>query len=199
MGDVSMGSTLARLGFGAILAISLALSAVGAVAAAGPTGTWVTIFASHRLAPGTFPVGSYDYLYTLHTTWTLPAPSGNEYDQFPVGGPYTVDRAAPRHPGDALIRVGIIEAARSLNPSRTPPTCVEVSSINPRQATRIVVVEASEAGITRATWNHEVATWKLTAKLIDVAGGKTLSLRPIRTEALTGDVFTAVCQRRLLG
>ena len=194
-----MRSTLARLGFGAILAISLALSAVGGVAAAGPTGTWVTIFASHRLAPGTFPVGSYDYLYTLHTTWTLPAPSGNEYDQFPVGGPYTVDRAAPRHPGDALIRVGIIEAAKSLNPSRTPPTCVQVSSINPRQATRIVVVEASEAGITRATWNHEVATWKLTAKLIDVAGGKTLSLRPIRTEGLTGDVFTAVCQRRLLG
>jgi hypothetical protein len=190
-----MRSTLARLGFGAILAISLALSAVGGVAAAGPTGTWVTIFASHRLAPGTFPVGSYNYLYTLHTTWTLPAPSGNEYDQFPVGGPYTVDRAAPRHPGDALIRVGIIEAATS----RTPPTCVQVSSINPRQATRIVVVEASEAGITRAAWNHEVATWKLTAKLIDVAGGKTLSLRPIRTEALTGDVFTAVCQRSLLG
>jgi hypothetical protein len=193
-----MRAILVRLGFAAILTVSLGVMSVSAVAAAGPPGTWVTVFVSGRLAPGTWPVGSYDYLYTLHTTSTLPAPPVDEYHQFPVNGPYAVSAAARRYPGDALIRVGLIEAATSLGTRRTSPSCVSVSSINPRQATRIVVVETSDAGITRATWNREVATWTLTAKLIDAAGGATMPLRPIRTEALPGDVFSSLCQRRLV-
>lgn len=198
-----MRERLARFAFAAILAAMLTLTSSAAAAEARPATTWSTIFASDSLPAGTWLVGSYDFLYTLHTTWTWPAPGGNTYDNFPLYGPYSVTHAAPMHPGNVLIRLGQIEAATSLGIGHAIlPTCTTVTSFNPRQPTRIVVVENSETGVTRAAWNRQMATTRLTAILNPDAirhfGGITLHLTPIETELTPDSVFNALCQPALL-
>jgi hypothetical protein len=205
-----MRSRLASFCFAAILAAMLALTSVSAAAAAQPMGTqptgqWFTIFASQQLPAGTWSAGTYDYLWTLHQTWTLPAPGGDVYTP-QMNGPYSVDPSAAIYPGNMLIKFGGLKAATSLGHGyKNPPTCTGVSSFNPKQVTRIAVALISDPAITRALWNHELATTRLTAILTKDAINQhgsvhvppMLFLMPVVTE-LAGSSVDPYCVPALL-
>ena len=183
-----MSSVLGRRVVALLAATTLALASAGPAAAAQPTGEWVTWFATDVLPAGTWPEGIYDAagehpFFSLHETWTLPPPAGEQFTALPTNGPYEVNADAPLFDGTVLLRLGFLQAKTS--GTQGAPVCGSVSALNPAQPTRIVIGESNPGTpMTRAEFEREMATTTLTATL-SAFPAWTLPMTPIRTEAAT--------------
>jgi hypothetical protein len=183
-----MSTVLGRRGVALLLATTLALVSAGPAAAAQPTGEWMTYFATDTLPAGTWPVGIYNNtgedtdnpFFVLHTTWTLPAPGGDQFDPLPRGS-YEVSTSAPLYPGTVIFAGSRIPAVEG--GTRAKPLCSQVTVFNPNQPTRFIMVMTLGTAVTRSEYQREMATTTLTAALND-GTGRTLAMKPIKTEPL---------------
>jgi len=88
------------------------------------------------------------------------------------------------YPGNVIFAAGSIRAATGGTFAK--PVCSQVAVFNPEQPTRIIIGETNPGTpVARSEWQKEMATTTLTAALND-GTGRTLAMRPIKTEPLAG-------------
>jgi hypothetical protein len=188
-----MRARLVRFGAAMAMAMMLGLVSASAATAGPPTkGVWVAWYESKLLPPGTWAPSpaAYDYLYTVNDKWTLPE-KGSWVANLPLGDPTRVTNKAPLYKGAVIIRIGGLQAGTIVNGK---PVCSKITTLNPKQQTRIIIAYVSDTGQSKAAFLTNMNSHTISATLIPAGGSQVLSIKRFKVEFVASAASVDSCQ-----